>query len=37
MLLAILTALNMPAWLIMTNLNKADFQYPLFVYDHLQS
>ena len=27
MLLVILTALNMPVWLIMTNLNKADFQY----------
>ena len=31
MLLVILTAFNMPTWVIMTNLNKADFQYPLFV------
>ena len=37
MLLVILTALNMPVWLIMTNLDKADFQYSLFVKDHLQS
>ena len=36
MLLVILTALNMPVWLIMTYLNKADFQYSLFVQDHLQ-
>ena len=31
MLLVILTALNVPVWLIVTNLNKADFQYSLFV------
>ena len=37
MLLLILTALNMPVWQIATNLNKADFQYSLFVLDHFQS
>ena len=37
MLLAILTALKTAVWLTMTNVNRADFQYSLSVYDHLQS